>query len=323
MILKTIGFFLNDKIRTKTFALLILLFTFVFIASCNQSTENNSGSRAENNATNESLENSTSEGDVPNISLESSEVKDARNKSSAINTITAFDELETGEQAFFEAPNGETYFVASIPADAEIEEKRRETESLERNRPCETEGFDGSQRREVKLSISNAPVEPRRSLTAFLKSLPSDQEMVGQIGRENNKRVSAENRNVIVDAWLYSFSRQSDEDYHLIIGSTNNKESASFINVEISGLPPRTSSSYEVLDKVRRQFRDFVKDSNNCRGGYINIFANKPVFVRITGSLFFDRHHYTPTYSNVGHKDFKPKTYWEIHPITNIDFPKL
>lgn len=280
------------KNKLRIIASITTIFCIVFMTSCGQNDKN------ENVTLN------------PTNTPEESQIK----------TITSFDELEVGEEAYFVSPNGEKYLVTLTPGADEMDEKSRKSEPFDTNKPCEAEEFDGSQRGEAKISISTAPIERFSNLSDFLRKLPSDQEMVSKVGRNKN-RITEEKRNVTVDAWLYTFSRQSDEDYHLIIGTSNNKETASFINVEISGLPSKTTPSYEILDKARLQFKNYMKDFQRCRGGYVGEFINKPVFVRITGSLFFDSHHYTPNYSNIGHKNLKPKTYWEIHPITNIEFP--
>src|SRR5437879_2768710 len=67
---------------------------------------------------------------------------------------------------------------------------------------------------------------------------------------------------------------------------------------------------------VRETFKHFLMPTvpDNEAASYTML---DPVHVRITGSIFFDVDHAAGV---VGPGNFKPKTAWEIHPITKLEF---
>jgi len=70
----------------------------------------------------------------------------------------------------------------------------------------------------------------------------------------------------------------------------------------------------ERLKKPREDFKEFFGDEPPpCR---YKVFT-KPIPVRITGSLFYDIDHAPGV---VGTGPYKPRTAWEIHPVTKIEF---
>jgi hypothetical protein len=246
-------------------------------------------------------------------------------------TIKSLDSLKENDTTIFKSTDRKTYKVmktAQTPDESEdiIENnKSATTKPKVKNDACTSETFDGSDRKKAKLSFSTAREETFANLAAFLATLPSDASM----GSTHNpviktdstsNRVKEEKRNVhVLHAYIFAFSRETDEDYHVIIGTTNNKSTAVFFNAEISGLPKPSSSSYTSIFNARKKFKDHFGLNNNCQGGYVTRFIDNPVEVELKGSLFFDELHY------VGHKitgppNAKTATFWEIHPIKDIIF---
>ena len=105
--------------------------------------------------------------------------------------------------------------------------------------------------------------------------------------------------------------RESDNDYHMIIGD---QSASQFFNIEISGLPPSSSPASSQL-KAARKAVDQYFGKPVCNSGY-HVFS-PGIKIQVTGSTFFDIDHPAGA---VGPNGFKPKTAWEIHPVTSITF---
>ena len=85
------------------------------------------------------------------------------------------------------------------------------------------------------------------------------------------------------------------------------------MNVEVSGLPDKSSPNYTVM----KDLRDKIVGKFGKICGTKKLFINKPIKISISGSLFYDIDHKPGV---VGYKNLKPKTAWEIHPVTDITF---
>jgi len=192
------------------------------------------------------------------------------------------------------------------------------------NKPCDSERFDGEDRKAAKLSVGSGQVETFSDLPGLIKTLPSDKSMGAShkppISTDSTStRVSEEERNVTVkQAWIFTYTREGDEDYHVILGTDPKVKKKVFFDLEVSGLPPTGSPSEPTLKKVRE---DFTKHFGitGCIKDYTDSLFAHPVEVEVTGSLFFDQFHYEHG-DSVGHKIAKPKRFWEIHPATEIKF---
>jgi hypothetical protein len=177
-----------------------------------------------------------------------------------------------------------------------------------------SDNFAGKDRKAAKLSIAPGPVKEFDDLGDLLDSLPKDADMKKlKIPKgPTSNRVQQEKKNVGVDAWLYAASREGDNDFHIILGRDPDDTPRRFMNAEVSGLPtddpPRTK-----LQGVRTSFSNIV-DDNTPGLGYD--FYDPPIPVSVEGSLFWDATHATG--SKPGPSKTKPKTIWEIHPITKI-----
>jgi hypothetical protein len=244
-----------------------------------------------------------------------------RSQRRAVRSIT---EAKEGESARLYAGNGKTYSFVREKSDLESEEAGV-MGTMATNSPCDGEAFDGTDRKAAKISLSTAALETYASLDALMQTLPADD----VIGKRKPKittdaasvRVKEEKRNVYVKkAWIYTLAREGDEDFHTIIGNTPRATPATkYFNIEISGLAASGSKSSVRLQKVRNTYKKFFGfDKAACQGGYVANFS-KPVAIEFKGSLFFDQLHYEG-HTTIGHGDAKPKSYWEVHPVSYIKF---
>ncbi len=222
-------------------------------------------------------------------------------------------------------PSGKRYFytVSNEPGtEEELKEKREE--ELKKMTPLErstalanSDNFAGTDRKAAKTSISTAQVETFSVVDDLLDSLPDDSSMRSHTPpipqTAGSDRVTEEQRNVSVTAFLYAVKSESDNDFHVIIGTDDPASSRRYMNVEISGLPP-TGPARAPLKAVRDKFK--AQFANAPIGSSYHKF-NPPIPVQVTGSIFFDMDHVGGT---VGPSGMRPATAWEIHPVTDIDF---
>jgi hypothetical protein len=188
----------------------------------------------------------------------------------------------------------------------------------------ESEEFKGEYRKGPKTHLvrmasgSLAPAKSYTGIKALLSVLPFHQVMKQKYPKlflkkgAPNVRVAEENRNVRVIGWMFHAKREGDEDYHVLVGTKSSGVDNTFMNVEVSGLPPSGKDRSD-LKAARTQFENIAQRTIS-RARY-NDFT-PPIKVRITGSLFFDGDH-AP--GSIGSKGHKPKTVWEIHPVAKIE----
>jgi hypothetical protein len=178
--------------------------------------------------------------------------------------------------------------------------------------------FQGTARKAAKTSVSNGPAQAFADLAALFGGglfLP-DSQMIHHrpliAKTATSDRVTEEQHNVVVMAFLYASSKEADNDFHCVIGTAEG-QSQQFLNVEVSGLPVNGSSRTQ-LEAVRNQFKTFF--GANLPGQSYHKF-DPPIPVRVSGSIFFDIDHKA---GEVGPVGLKPKTAWEIHPVTDMEF---
>jgi hypothetical protein len=192
------------------------------------------------------------------------------------------------------------------------------------NKPCDGEQFDGQDRKRAKLSIGSGQLETFDDLKALLAQLPTDKFMGTEhdppiMTDSTSVRVDEEQRNVHVkQAWIYTYTREGDEDYHVILGTDPKAKKKTFFDMEVSGLPSPGASDESDLKKARDEFTNHF-GITGCISSYTEGLFAHPVEVEVTGSLFFDKLHFKE-HSVIGHGIAKPKRYWEIHPATEIIF---
>jgi hypothetical protein len=191
--------------------------------------------------------------------------------------------------------------------------------SLLAQKKCEVDDYVGTHRRMAKTTVAAAKnVEVYADIPGFLKSLPNDKSMTTRKPPLSNNpyflRVPEEDKNVTIkEAYIYSISRQADNDFQVIIGSDPDYRKAVFCNIEVSGLPESSKPSYSTLNNVRTKFKN--KFGNICTKALL--LMDNPVKISVTGSLFFD---VEKKPGKSGPKKLRTTTAWEIHPVTEIIF---
>lgn len=180
--------------------------------------------------------------------------------------------------------------------------------------------FGGTDRKAAKLSVGSAQTESFPDLQDLIASLVADAEMIDhdpKLTRDADfGRVTEEDRNVRVRAFLYAASRENDNDFHLIVGR-DPQSPPMYMTMEISGLPPESDAAFEQIKTARDAYKEFFGTKLPGSGYH---FYRPPIAIQIEGSLFFDITHATG--GHPGPQDLRPDipTIWEVHPVTDIVF---
>ena len=195
------------------------------------------------------------------------------------------------------------------------------------------ESFQGSYRKKAKISIVRSlstghisRVHKFDNLGDLLIFLPKDIEMRKKypdlkmhVHNFPEKRKTEELFNVQVTAYViaakYEGGSTGDRDFHVIIGNNPDTAVATFMNVEISGLPDSSSKNYKPLRKARKEFLNLF---SNLHFTTSFKYIDPPMKVTIKGSLFFDGDHNHSCRTCPGPAYAKPGTVWEIHPVYSI-----
>jgi hypothetical protein len=126
-----------------------------------------------------------------------------------------------------------------------------------------------------------------------------------------SNRVTEEQKNVTVDAWVYATTEEADNDLHIILGTDPTKSPVHYLTAEVTGLPPS--------GPFRAPLTQARKEAVGAIGIYVHAGSYKilpqPEHVQVSGSLFYDVDHSPGT---VGPSGMRPSTSWEIHPVTQI-----
>jgi hypothetical protein len=150
--------------------------------------------------------------------------------------------------------------------------------------------FAGMDRVGAKTSIvEGAQAEEFSSVVDLQSGLPDDDRMRKQhqpkISKKTMDRVPEEQRNVRVDAWVYAIKYESDNDWHLIIGTNPAGDDTQYFNAEVSGLPKKRAGkeapSFETLLAVRRSLAEILNDDLPGPGSYAQY--DPPFSVAIEG----------------------------------------
>jgi hypothetical protein len=183
------------------------------------------------------------------------------------------------------------------------------------------DNFQGTARKAAKLSIASAATESINDLSDLVTSLPADSMMASLhppiTTAATSNRVSQENRNIRLNAFLYAASHEADNDFHLIVGRDPTKFPETYMTMELSGLPPTTAKSYAKLKAARDAYKGFF--SANLPGMTYD-FYQPPIPIAVEGSLFFDMTHATGQRPGPPSLKSRMPTIWEVHPITGITF---
>ncbi|HEU4717972.1 MAG TPA: hypothetical protein VFU15_09060 [Bacteroidia bacterium] len=186
----------------------------------------------------------------------------------------------------------------------------------------ETDFFRGKLRADVKTSVATGGTDSFTTIKALHHWLPGDEYMHTETdaNKQDAPRTAEENRNVVVtDLFIYGVKREDDNDFHLILASYGKTgKDQPYMTAEISGLPDSSDPAFPALAAVRKKFEDHFGDDTKKEIVFVADRNHPPVhLVSISGSLFFDNHHYGE-HSSV--QKYKVCTAWEIHPVTGIRF---
>jgi hypothetical protein len=181
------------------------------------------------------------------------------------------------------------------------------------------DNFAGMARKAAKLSIANAPVESFDDLSALIDSLTDEDAMINHTPpitvAATSNRVKEERRNVHVTAFLYAASRETDNDFHLIVGRDPSLSPELYVTMEVSGLPGKTANAFDTLNIARASYKTFFADQ---LPGMNYDFYHPPIPVVIEGSLFFDMSHAQGQRPGPASLKSRMPTIWEVHPVTSI-----
>ena len=175
--------------------------------------------------------------------------------------------------------------------------------------------FKGSARAHAKTTIAHANLERFGDLDALVATIPPDSKMLSYQPRINRDtpRVAEELRNVAVCAWIVATKGESDNDCHVML---SNADGSTIFNAEVSGIPDTgAKDNRKRLFDARATFEAFVAQDGRTTGNYTGWGDAVPVYVE--GSLFYDTEHKPGA---VGPAFARPKSAWEIHPVTKVLF---
>jgi hypothetical protein len=169
----------------------------------------------------------------------------------------------------------------------------------------------------AKTSFASGSLETFAGLKPLFNPLPRDAKMsqhfpplVKKTGN-TTPRIDLEKRNVRVPAWIYWVAKESDHDYHVVLGSTAELTSTTiFMNSEVSGLP-EANPNKSPFPQRPAGIRATLANHENENGLFVC-----PVAVIVIGSLLWDGEHRAP--NAVGPEGLQPAKAWEIHPIRQL-----
>ncbi len=172
--------------------------------------------------------------------------------------------------------------------------------------------FTGKARKTAKINISEGETLLFETVCDLLEYLPPDSTMQQKGIKDKTRRLPEEDFNVIIkSAYLFSIELEDDNDLHLLIGDIIDSVKTNLMTVEVSGLPDARNPSYQRLLDVRKHlYEEYPK----CFSGKRVRPTKKFRRITIQGSLFFDNRH--PATGKV----HRPKTAFELHPVTYIEF---
>ena len=193
------------------------------------------------------------------------------------------------------------------------------TAAIKAKAKAPSDNFAGTDRKAAKLSVGTGTVKSVANVAALIASLPSKDAMINHKPKitiaSTSGRVTEEQRNVSLSAFLYASSRENDNDFHLIVGGDPNKTPEMYITMEVSGLPPQNLPAFKALNAARASFKKFFGAK---LPGSTYDFYHPPIPIKIEGSLFFDMTHAKG--QSPGPQSLKSRmpTIWEVHPLTSI-----
>ena len=187
------------------------------------------------------------------------------------------------------------------------------------------DNYAGTDRKAAKLSIATAPTETFADVKGLIATLAPEAQMINHNPKINttatSDRVQEEKRNIHVDAFIYAASRESDNDFHMIVGLAPNAGEEVYMTMELSGLPPQTAASFPQLNAARTSFKTFFStQAGGTLPGSTYDFYQPPLGITIEGSLFFDMTHAKGSRPGPASLKGHMPVIWEVHPVSNIVF---
>ena len=165
----------------------------------------------------------------------------------------------TNSSQFVSPKTGKTFtYVRTNESDEEFEKFEPLPPSAAAANP---DNFIGTARRAAKTSISSGPTQTFADLAALFSSglLLPDIQMTRHhppiSEGVTSGRVTEEQHNVVVTAFLYASSKEPDNDFHCIFGTAPGQPKQ-FLNIEVSALPVSGPARAQ-LKTVRDKFKEF------------------------------------------------------------------
>jgi hypothetical protein len=213
---------------------------------------------------------------------------------------------------------GKAYQLVELPRAADEFREEAPPPSITAALPDPNNTFKGTDRKLPKTTIvADAPVEEFATVADLAATLVPDADMkeTSGITRSTPTRVAAEKRTVRVAGFVYAFKKEDDNDYHVILGDAPGA-APTFLNVGVSGLPVGGApENRDRLTAARAAFKGAFHIGPTGPGSYQK--PHEPVPVRVTGSLFWDVDHEPGV---VGPQGMRPRTSWEVHPVSEVEF---
>ena len=193
--------------------------------------------------------------------------------------------------------------------------------------PCKDHG---TERWPVKITVPDGAKSETMTLSNALK-LARLTDVKKNDTRYQDKRISDqpvhEDALVTLSGWLYLVAFESDDcDFHIQISpkplTTSTKPTAqdNSIIVEVPSGQYATTISDQV-EGVRQWVIAKLLANKPPKIASVHVMVH-PVYVRVTGALFYDdAHAYLPNGgTGRGKRGLQSKTLWELHPVTKLSF---
>jgi len=251
--------------------------------------------------------NHTNQKNTSDVAVPSSSIK--------IDTITSLGKYNGKKAVWFH--DGIYTTVTTVPySGEEVKEALEESMKLNKTTAC-SNSFAGTAREAAKISYASVTLQTYSNIAALKATFQTDAYMrgLGISTASTSNRVTEEKRYVsVTSANLYAISRESDNDFHMIMGDA--VSSTKLLNCECSGLPSSSASSYTYINTVRNYIISYFGTDFCSSSGY-TIFSPAISVSTLKGSLFFDVDHAAGV---VGPSGYRSNTSWEIHPIKYLAF---
>jgi hypothetical protein len=173
-----------------------------------------------------------------------------------------------------------------------------------------------------KVSGQLAQFQKFVDVKELLQSLPKDSSMRDRynwgLHVAPTVRVTEERMNVeITTGYIVAVKPgEDDRDFHVIVSDSPNHSGATFMNVEVSGLP-QDGVDNDDFARARDEIRSVLPDGSDHGTSYI--LLHEPVKVTVKGSVYFDGDHRAGCKTCPGPASAKPRTVWEIHPVYSFE----